>query len=124
MPKAKVKSLKKVSTNNRLNTRVSLSKMANQTSTSRVVSSDEIVNKIADMNLQRVDAIAVKKGIQTLENITLSDLANTVKVVKMKNGDSYALRVSRHIRLIFGIDEQTKKVLLYDIVDLRNTEFR
>ena len=93
-----------------------------QTLSSRVVSSDEVVGKIASMKLQRIDAIAVKKGIDTLENISLSDLSNTSKVVKIKNCDSYALKVSKYIRLMFGIDEQTKKVLLYDIVDLRHVK--
>lgn len=89
-----------------------------------VVVAKTLPSKIKTLNLKRADAVALKKGLDFLNSADTTAIVESCEVHKanVSGKNVFSLRTSDSMRVMFGIDAESGKVLVYDVVDRKKND--
>ena len=79
---------------------------------------ESLPNSVSALGLKGREAVALKQGLQFLDNTKINIIERSPKVRKatVNNEAVYSLKANESLRVMFGLDKVQNKVIVYDVI--------
>lgn len=83
-----------------------------------VIPSAALSKSISSLGLTRKEALALHNSLRRLENIDINSIKENhyIHKAQVEGHEVYSMKATPSLRLMFGVDKDSKQVLLYDVV--------